>query len=118
MKQSILPTMFLVALAALVLIALPASAQTTAQHPTDSALSSAQSTSATPSALFTPAPIEQAKPARCGHDEQELYGFFLIFPPGDGCEAQCTTYCQDNGGYLLEWAYNSRAATCECTCCV
>lgn len=109
MKRLVLSTLALVLLAALTVVASPAATQT-ANQPASVAPQTAQP-------LFAPAPIEQAKPLKCGPHEETFYSGLSVFPLDSDCETACTTFCQDNGGYLLKWSYDQRALNCNCTCC-
>jgi len=112
-KRLIHSTIPLALLASLIFVASPAAAQAV-DRPAGEQASAAPETAPT---LFAPAPIEQAKPLMCGPHEETFYSGIDTFPFDGSCETTCTTFCQDNGGYLLKWSYDERALNCNCTCC-
>jgi hypothetical protein len=82
------------------------------------ASSGAQAVAAT-GALLQPAPLDQAKPLMCGPQEDEFGVFWYPYFGGGHaeCESDCTTYCQNGGGYLLESVFDPRTPSCTCDCC-
>lgn len=113
MERLILSTPTLALLASFALAASPAVAQ--AAGP-----SAGQQASVVPGTardLFEPGPIELARPPQCVPGEQKFSATVPLVPKGATCEVICTTYCQDNGGYLLTWSENFGELSCNCTCC-
>jgi len=117
MRKSTLWTTALALFSTLALTALPAAAQTPDQPAAEMSAVAPQSAPAAAPLQVEPAPIEQAKPLKCGPHEHEFSTIYLIFPSTEDCEAACTSYCQDNGGYLLSWYFYLRSLSCSCTCC-
>lgn len=117
MSKSTLWTTVLALFATLALIALPAAAQTPGPPVLEPSAVAPQSARAAAPIQLEPAPIDQAKPLKCGPGEHEFSTTYLIFPIAEDCEAACTGYCQDNGGYLLSWYFDLRGLSCRCTCC-
>lgn len=59
-------------------------------------------------------PLEMAPKNQC---KGAFSTFFYPFPMEDDCQAACTTYCTDNGGYLYSWSHDKRDPSCRCNCC-
>ena len=112
MKRLVLSTLTLAVLATLTLVASLAAAQT-ADRSSEPQASVAPDTAPI---LFEPGPLELAKPAMCPHGEHRFSADVVPFPKGITCFDTCTTYCQDNGGYLLASEPNYDLS-CGCTCC-
>lgn len=66
--------------------------------------------------LFQPQPIEQTRP-QCAPGEEEFGAFFEPVFSRFECDAQCQSYCQDGGGYVLEARFVARGIACDCRCC-
>lgn len=66
--------------------------------------------------LFLPQPVEQAGP-QCAPGEQEFGTTFEFVFYAPECDAQCQTYCEDGGGYVLEARHVGRGHFCDCRCC-
>lgn len=56
-------------------------------------------------------------PPSCAAGEEEFGTYFWTFGGAEGCTSECSSFCQDGGGYLLEAKYYSRGLDCYCTCC-